>query len=197
MDRRETLRTIAILAIGIFCDPLAGCRKSSREARTALFSASDQALIAQIAETILPENDTPGAKTSGVDLFVVRALNDCYSSGDRKQFIRDLRAFEERCFSHFGRSFIRCTPAQQLSMVEELDREALGLWGRIRSKIFRELNFFGTLKRLCVIGIALPAKALRRPFPTIRSRGNGPVAVRWSPDKKDGRLNRRGSWILH
>ena len=149
MKRRDALRAGAASVLGI----LSGCRFTSSEAEiTDLSSPEARALISTLAEIILPETDTPGAKAAGVDKFIIRALNDCHTARERAAFVQGLNEFQKQCRSRFGRPFLQCSASMQLALVEEADREPFGLWSRIKSRILRRTHFFRTLKRLTALG---------------------------------------------
>lgn len=152
MNRRESLKSVALLVLGIAAAPLGGCRRAPKGKGISSLSTEAQALIALVAETILPETSTAGAQTAGVAGFVVRALNSCLPAKQRDQVVRGLDALEQSCYSSFGHSFSHCTSAQQREIVEKLDREAFGLLGKIKAKLLRRDHYFKTLKRLCVSG---------------------------------------------
>lgn len=156
MNRREAVKKTVLLAWGLIFASLAACRTSPRREKIRNLSPEARQLIAQLVETLLPETDTPGARSAGVDPFVVQALNGCYSYRERQNFFSGLDDFEQSCYLRYGRSFLQCTSEQQLAMVIELDHEALvqapGLWSKIKSKLFPHDHFFKTLKHLAIIG---------------------------------------------
>ena len=148
MKRRDALRAGAASVLGI----LSGCRSSSSEAEiTDLSSPQAHDLISVLAEIILPETDTPGAKSAGVDQFIIRALNDCHTARERAAFVQGLNEFQKQCRSRFE-PFLQCSASLQLVLVEEADREPFGLWSRIKSRVLRRTHFFRTLKRLTALG---------------------------------------------
>ena len=76
-----------------------------------------------IAETILPETSTPGAKAAGVGPFIAMMVDDTYYAEDQ-QIIRDgLNSFQALCLRSYGAHFQIVTAAQRLSLVERLDEE--------------------------------------------------------------------------
>ncbi|PGH38351.1 MAG: Twin-arginine translocation pathway signal, partial [Candidatus Nephrothrix sp. EaCA] len=54
--------------------------------QTASFTDDDVNLLAEIADTILPATQTPGAKEAGVGTFMTVMVNDCYKEKDQKIF---------------------------------------------------------------------------------------------------------------
>jgi hypothetical protein len=77
---------------------------------------SDQAeLLATIAEHILPETDTPGARAVGVHRFIDAMVAESYGAEERRQFLTGLAAFDDR-------AFLTRSPSDQLALLSELDR---------------------------------------------------------------------------
>ena len=88
-----------------------------------LFTDADIELLDEIAETILPETDTPGAKAAGVGPFIAMMVADVYYDDDQRIFRDGLVSVEEDCEQMHGGSFMQVTDAQRLALVEKLDRE--------------------------------------------------------------------------
>ena len=79
-------------------------------------------LITEIAEIIVPETDTPGAKEAGVPCFIDRILCECYGEDQRDRFLEGLDLFDRHA-RIFGRdSFIDCSPQQKLAMIKQFSQ---------------------------------------------------------------------------
>jgi hypothetical protein len=100
---------------------LAGC--AHRETAADLFVQSDLALLDEIADTLLPETATPGAKAAGVGPFMALMVADTYHAGDQKIFMKGLRTVDRECREMHGAPFMAATPAQRLALLERLDAE--------------------------------------------------------------------------
>jgi hypothetical protein len=87
------------------------------------FTVADVALLDEIAETILPETSTPGAKAAKTGAFMALMVTDVYSDAAQGVFGNGLRSVDEACRSAHGTAFMQATPAQRLSVLEALDRE--------------------------------------------------------------------------
>ena len=87
------------------------------------FTAADVALLDEIAETILPETTTPGAKAAKTGAFMALMVTDAYSDANQQVFRDGLRALDEACTAATSVSFMQATPAQRLTLLEALDRE--------------------------------------------------------------------------
>jgi hypothetical protein len=143
IGRREALRRAALLLGGALSAPaiagvLAGCE--SRSGTTGALSSDQLDLVATIADHIIPETDTPGARGAGVHTFIDRMLAEHYPAEERGRVIAGLAQLDERA----GRPFIRCTRDEQLAILGRVDQEAFA--DRAQPHWFR------TLKELTILG---------------------------------------------
>jgi hypothetical protein len=100
---------------------VAACERAQRRAATAQggagpFTAQDIAFLDEVAETILPETKTPGAKAAHVGAFMALMVTDTYDETKQKIFRDGMRQMD-------AASFMAATPAQRLTRLEQLDRE--------------------------------------------------------------------------
>jgi Gluconate 2-dehydrogenase subunit 3 len=87
------------------------------------FAAADVALLDEIAETILPETSTPGAKAARVGAFMALMATEAYDERTRQVFQQGLRQLDAACRQAHIVPFMQASAAQRLSLVEALDRE--------------------------------------------------------------------------
>jgi len=151
IERREILRYIGIASVAgtfpgfskwAFACPqehsnLASSQPPSGPYKPLFFQPGHYQMVEHIAEMIIPEDDTPGAKQAGVAEFIdfmvanrvpvsgsrdVRSTDDAIEMGNEAQtrFILGLDWMNAHCHSEFGRAFMDCTPEQQNSLMEEL-----------------------------------------------------------------------------
>jgi gluconate 2-dehydrogenase gamma chain len=150
-ERRDILRYIGIAAVAGtfpgFSKWVFACPQEHPEAtakpispfsyRPMFFSSEQFRLIEHVAEMIIPEDDTPGAKQAGVAEFIdfmvanrvpvtgsrdVRNTDDAIEMGSEAQaaFLLGIGWINAHCQSEFGHTFMECTPEQQNSLLEEL-----------------------------------------------------------------------------
>jgi hypothetical protein len=125
IDRREALRRAALILGGVISAPviagvLAGCGRR----RSGALSSDQLELVATIADHIIPETDTPGARAVGVHEFIDAMLAEAYAGEERQRFVAGLADVDRRARSAHGRSFVECPAAEQLAVLEALDRAA-------------------------------------------------------------------------
>ncbi|MET0391777.1 MAG: gluconate 2-dehydrogenase subunit 3 family protein [Chitinophagaceae bacterium] len=126
MNRRELLRMIAIATGGVVIGGeflLSGC-KNPDSGPDLVFSPDDLAFLDEVAETILPKTDTPGAKDAHVGGFMITMVNDCYTAKDQQEFHSGLKKIDEACRKMHDTGFMKATPQQRQSLLISLDKEA-------------------------------------------------------------------------
>ena len=77
----------------------------------------------EVAETILPETNTPGAKAAQVGAFIALMVTDTYEPGDQKIFRDGMQQLDAACRTKHNAAFMSATPEQRLALLEEIDRE--------------------------------------------------------------------------
>jgi hypothetical protein len=95
---------------------------SSRPALKILNSHQD-ATVTAMAELILPQTGTPGAKAVRVNEFVDRIVADWYSDEDRARFLAGLVTVDARTQSLFQKDFVDASPPQQSEILRALGEE--------------------------------------------------------------------------
>ena len=152
VDRREALRRAALLLGGVLSAPaiagvLAGCDSRSADGTWRALTSEQGKLVATIAEHIIPETDTPGARGAGVHVFIDRMLAGHYGDEDRKRVLDGLVELDERARRECGNAFMRCAANEQRALLTRVDEEAFAPpAGR------REVPWFRTIKELTVLG---------------------------------------------
>jgi hypothetical protein len=87
------------------------------------FTVADVALLDEIADTILPETSTPGAKAANTGAFMALMVTDVYTDRDQQVFRDGLRRLEEACRAATGKRYMEATTAERLTLLQALDRE--------------------------------------------------------------------------
>jgi Gluconate 2-dehydrogenase subunit 3 len=130
IDRREAIKRVSALLGGVtLIGGSALLTRCTGDRRTAVqgvgeFTAADVMLLDEIAETILPETQTPGAKAAQVGAFMALMVTDSYKPEDQAIFRAGMRQLEDASMKANNASFMSATPAARLSLLETLDREA-------------------------------------------------------------------------
>ncbi|HXB33260.1 MAG TPA: gluconate 2-dehydrogenase subunit 3 family protein [Puia sp.] len=130
MNRRDALARVSLLLGGTILGAeafLSGCTNPPEQKLGGTgtnFSDADIAFLDQVAETILPKTDTPGAKDAQVGAFMARIVKDCYTEADQKVFLAGMQLLDDASKKKNGKSFMEATPEQQHDLLVDLDKEA-------------------------------------------------------------------------
>ncbi len=151
INRREALLLLAgtaalpdqLLAVG------RAVHKKVRAGSLRALTPQQNETVATIAELIIPETDTPGAREAGVPAFIDVMLAEWFDDEMRQGFTAALANVDERSRAAFGKDFIGCTPQQQAEILQDLDYEL----ARLRdTKSDTSKNFFQGMKWLTLTG---------------------------------------------
>lgn len=127
MNRRDLLKMIAA-ATGMAMvggDLLAqGLSVNDSIAVDKLFTAADIGLLDEIAETIIPRTDTPGAKDSGAGAQMAKIISQCFDQQQRTLVKEGLLNLQALSLQRFSKNFIALTAAQKQQLLTELDATA-------------------------------------------------------------------------
>lgn len=132
LQRRELLKRAAWLLGGAVSAPAAlailqGCSATEPAAAPValkVLSAAQLALVAEIAETMIPKTTTSGAKDAGVPAFIDSALDAVYKKEDQERFVAGLNDFDAAAKAA-DRSFIDRDPADRAAFLKQALESAL------------------------------------------------------------------------
>ena len=183
LTRREALGRIIVAMGGIAGAEylLAGCGRLDKKRRTE-FTADDLALLDEIAETIIPATDSPGARAAGVAAFMTKVVNDCYDDETHLAFERGLEAIDDASLDHHGKAFMASTPAERIALLDAIDREA-----RAHAKARKPdepAHYFHLMRELTVAGYFSSEIGVTKALRYVESPG----AYRDEPYAKGDRL---------
>lgn len=118
------------------------------------------AIVSTIAELIIPETETPGAKSVRVNEFIDLILSEWFDAEDKANFLTGIDGVDRQSHELYSKDFVDCTAVQQkqllTAMDEELtemrqaDRHAMRLRGRRQMPADR--SFFYAVKQLTLVG---------------------------------------------
>ena len=135
IHRRELLRRAALLLGGSLSAPavlgvLNGC--SARAApgwKPSFFTEAQLAVVAEVADIMIPPTDTPGARDVGVPVFIDTMLADTYPRADQQRYLSGLAEFEAVAERQNGRGFLALEAEQRQGLVQAMHRAALQAGG--------------------------------------------------------------------
>lgn len=129
MDRRDALHRIGLLTgVGlsapILAAALGGCKAPVASYTPANLSPNLYQALGTIADIIIPETDTPGAKEAGVDQFIDSALSTYLEDKDKDLFIGGLNQINEDSLSTYETPFADLDLEKQTQIVQAMDQKA-------------------------------------------------------------------------
>ena len=189
MNRRDLLKMIAAATgMAMVGGELWAAGMKSPDAGKTLYTADDVAMLDEIADTILPQTSSPGAKAAGCGAVMAVLVNDCYSLEHQTLFFAGLKHIKSLSKQQFKQDFMALKPEQKLALLSQLDLEAKkggtsGLEGSSSLASSKasdrkgELHYFTLLKQLSL-------------FTFFTSQVGGTEALRYVavPGKYDGDL---------
>lgn len=100
-----------------------GCQPSYAIDWEPQFLNKDQAiLVGEIAETILPETETLGAKSLHLDEFIDLMLKEAFTAEEQEAFTGGLADLEQKCQGATGSAFLDLSPEARLAFLQEEER---------------------------------------------------------------------------
>ncbi|GEA07495.1 twin-arginine translocation pathway signal protein [Alteromonas sp. KUL42] len=126
MERRELLKLIATATGTALFAGSAFAYKDIAPVPLSdtLFSKDDVALLNEMAEVIIPQTDTPGAKAANVGATMAVLITDCYTPLLQKTFMKGLKAIDEVSKAQFDKHFLQLSTQQRETLFNQLDVEA-------------------------------------------------------------------------
>ncbi len=154
---------------------------------SSLFRQSEIELLDEVAETILPETSTPGAKAAGVGPFIALMVADTYYENDQQIFRDGLQNLQTQCFVMHGAHFLVVTQANRLALVERLDAEQ-HLYMQTRED-GAPAHYFRMLKELTLLGYFTSEIGYKQAMRYVETPGRFEPCVPYTPGEK--------SWADH
>lgn len=134
MNRRTLLQVLALAATGVL----------HAKPSASKLDETQQQLVAELAELILPRTDTPGAIDAGVPAFIDHIVSDWYTPVERAIFVEGLRAVAA------------ADSGQRVAALRSLEQQAASYVAPPGTSVFGKPDerspFFFKLKLLTVLG---------------------------------------------
>ena len=153
MNRRELLKMVAAATGGVVIGGeffLAGCSNPEAAVGGKEFTDADIAFLDEVAETIFPKTNTPGAKEAKVGEFMKVYVNDCYEAKDQEAFHAGINTLNEACKKMHGHGFMKASPEHRKELLVSIDKER----GEYQKSKKREdaPHYFQYFKQLTIMG---------------------------------------------
>jgi hypothetical protein len=154
MNRREALNMVALLMGGTVVGGtvfLEGCKTADKKVAVALpLTAGQIAFLDEVAETIIPATNTPGAKAAKVGEFMHVMVTDAYTENDQTIFIEGLSKLDDASDKKFKAEFMKLSPEQRKELLNEIDKEAKDYASKKKKE--DPNHYFTLMKQLTLLG---------------------------------------------
>lgn len=174
MKRRDALRSLALITGGLVLVP--ACDFSKDDILSAYknlkITTSQQKLLGQISDTLIPGGYLKGASDLSVQDFVLVMVNDCVDAEGQKSFSDGLLAFDQYSKKSVGKVFDKLEVPQREQVLK------IGLASEIEEeKTIRE--FLNTTKRFTIQGFMMSEYIMTnvKPYSLIPGDYNGEVLI--------------------
>ena len=151
MNRREAVQYISLLLGGTLVGAnafLTGCKSDSGKEMN--FSADDIAYLDEIANTILPDTSTPGAKAAKTGQFMTVMVNDCYEEKDQKIFRDGMNKLNDLSTKTYNNPFMKLNEQQRHDLLVTLDKEQKDYMKNKKKE--EPSHYFRMMKELTMLG---------------------------------------------
>ncbi|QMU29011.1 gluconate 2-dehydrogenase subunit 3 family protein [Adhaeribacter radiodurans] len=121
MKRRSAIKNLSLAFAGMVSLPawVSGWTPESIGQVNSL-TVPDENLLAEITETIIPETQTPGAKSLKVHQFVMRMIQDCSGEAAQTNLEQGLLKTDELANIAYKKPFMACDAAQRIEILTHL-----------------------------------------------------------------------------
>jgi Gluconate 2-dehydrogenase subunit 3 len=160
------------------------------------FTPADIAFLDEVAETILPQTDTPGAKAARTGAFMALMVTEAYSYRHQAIFRDGMRQIEEACRRDFNAPFQQASPGQRLALLQALDAERQAeIDARDDARTLRApalaplgpdapVHYFRLMKELALLGYFTSEIGYRQAMRYIESPGRYDPCAPYAPGEK-------------
>ena len=134
ISRRDALQRLSLLLGGALSAELtAGVLGQVLNTGDSIEVMPDQVkLLAEAADTILPDTDTPGAKAAGAEQFIARVLHDCYVREEQTAFYDGLARLDAESRRVQGRGFAELDAPQRKAQMAAAAKSDRPFFRRLR-----------------------------------------------------------------
>ena len=163
MKRRDALKNTAlVLGYAVSASTVAavmqGCTTESTTSEVGavegpwtpkFLNKEDYELVSELAETILPETATPGAKSVGAPQYIDAMLSDYYDAIEQRQFLDGLTEIAEEVKAKYSKDYLALSQDERTAYLTAVDQQVMQ---ELKSGTGNYRPFFATLKELTWVG---------------------------------------------
>ena len=143
MKRRKAIRNVVLLSAAATITLDSCLDKASVTLRNIPLTGSQEDLLAELTEAIIPTTDFVGAKGLKSHEFVLIMADECSTHEDQEKFMEGMKQFDVVCKEKFNNRFAACPPAERTVFLKLLEAEDKSLAEEL-------IRFYRTVKRYTI-----------------------------------------------
>lgn len=134
INRRESIQRLSLLLGGALSTQVTAGLMGQVLNKGASLEVSDaqRAQLAELADVIIPDTDTPGAKAAKVEEFIIRVVRDCYEFEDQQFFYAGLEKLDADSRAAHQKGFVELDAEAKNQMVKELIKSNQPFFRQVR-----------------------------------------------------------------
>ncbi|MDF1659784.1 MAG: gluconate 2-dehydrogenase subunit 3 family protein [Verrucomicrobiales bacterium] len=134
IDRRAAVQRISLMFGGALSTQLTSALMGevTNTGDSVDVTEAMEALLAEVADVIIPETDTPGAKEAGAHEFIIRVMRDCYELEPQQKFYAGLARIDERSQAAYQKTFVELTRPEQIEIIMETAKKDKGYFKQVK-----------------------------------------------------------------
>ena len=154
MNRKTALKSIVVfVTLGVSSGALYEFLKQGDTVPVTSLPKKKE-LIAELAETIIPRTDTPGANDAKVEDYIIKMIIENTDAKTQKSFMAGLSSLEHYTVENYHQQFVQCSASQKTEILKHFENKgtySIGLLNKVSKKLLGP-SFFYKLKDLTVEG---------------------------------------------
>lgn len=124
MNRRLVLKHLAVASAAAMILP--SCVGDPKKVSIALHNlkvnGDEESLLGDLADTIIPATDTPGARAVEAHLFTLVMVDDCLPKAEQEKYLKGMRSFDDAVKSLTGKSFVKASSQERLEILTAVEQ---------------------------------------------------------------------------
>lgn len=129
MNRRTAFKRLAIASAAAWILP--ACVSDPKKVTIALnrlqVSHDEESLLANIADVMIPQTDTPGALAVRAHHFTLVMVDDCMTKEEQEKYLKGMRGFESVLKSLSGKDFTEASSDERQQMLTAFEAQLEGV----------------------------------------------------------------------
>lgn len=137
IHRREAIERLSLILGGALSTQVTAALMGQvlNEGASVPVTQEQTALLAELADVIIPATDTPGAKEAGAEAFIVRVMRDCHPMEEQESFYAGIAGIDEAGRKVHRKPFAELTPDQKNALLRETAEKNKAFFRRLREMV--------------------------------------------------------------